>query len=578
MVMVVWRKFKSLAIIGGCAIACTPASADQGSIGLVAGTGQNNSAPALALVIPSSTSAALYDLSPSLQNLPGWGTGGVADGCALNGTGSVGLVAGQGQDGFAPALALVIPSSTSAALYDLSTSLLDLPGWGTAGEALGCALNGIGSVGLVAGKGQNFYAPALALVIPSSTSAALYDLSTSLKNLPGWGTTSGALGCALNGAGSVGLVAGQGQNFNAPALALVIPSSTSAALYDLSTSLIDLPGWGTDGVADACALNGTGSVGFVAGRGQNNSAPALALVIPSSTSAALYDLSTSLKNLPGWGTGGEADACALNGIGSVGLVAGQGQNNTAPALALVIPSSTSAALYDLSTSLKDLPGWGTGSEAFGCALNGIGSIGLVAGQGQNNTAPALALIIPSSTSAALYDLSTSLKNLPGWGTTGFAFGCALNSLTPTTIGTYTSSVLYTMMTESSTLQAHASYERMRIQRLSRHPSSESAYLAEAEPPEQVKEQADDFSTRELHFPALSAEAPYDIWLMPFGDLLHQAKEGSLPSFTNQVAGGLLGFDAQCGKEGVVGGSLGYAFDYVHYGAEDSDVDGVPVGL
>ena len=66
-------------------------------------------------------------------------------------------------------------------------------------------------------------------------------------------------------------------------------------------------------------------------------------------------------------------------------------------------------------------------------------------------------------------------------------------------------------------------------------------------------------------PALSAEAPYDIWLMPFGDLLHQAKEGSLPSFTNQVAGGLLGFDAQCGREGVVGGSLGYAFDYVHYG-------------
>ena len=509
--MVVWRKFKSLAIIGGCAIAGTPASAEQGSIGLVAGLGQNDTAPALALVIPSSTSAALYDLSTSLTNLPGWGTDGVALGCSLNGTGSIGLVAGRGQNNLFPALALVIPSSTSAALYDLSTSLKNLPGWAADGEALGCALSGTGSIGLVAGRGQNFNATALALVIPSSTSAALYDLSTSLIDLPGWGTDGAALGCSLNGTGSIGLVAGIGQNDFFPALALVIPSSTSAALYDLSTSLNNLPGWAAGGEALGCSLNGTGSIGLVAGRGQNFTAPALALVIPSSTSAALYDLSTSLIDLPGWGNNGQANACALNGIGSIGLVAGVGQNFNAPALALVIPSSTSAALYDLSTSLNNLPGWGSIGQALGCALNDTGSVGLVAGQGQNFNAPALALVILSSTSAALYDLSTSLIDLPGWGNNGFAFGCALNSLTPTTIGTYTSSVLYTMMTESSTLQAHVSYERMRIQRRCRRPNSETAYLAKAKLPVEVQEaacnligkrgqkQADDFFTGKLHY-------------------------------------------------------------------------------
>src|SRR5271156_537026 len=101
--MVVWRKFKRLAIIGGCAIAGASALADQDTIGLVAGLGQNNN-PTLALVFPSSTSASLYDLSTSLKNLPGWGTSFEAFGCALNGTGSIGLVAGLGQNGN-PALA-----------------------------------------------------------------------------------------------------------------------------------------------------------------------------------------------------------------------------------------------------------------------------------------------------------------------------------------------------------------------------------------------------------------------------------------------------------------------------------------
>jgi Autotransporter beta-domain len=573
------RKTKRLAIIGiigGCAIAGAPASAGEGIIGLVGGEGQN-STPALALVVPSSSiSATLFDLSTSLDLLPSWGSAGKVFSCALNSSGSIGLVAGQ-QNGLHPSLALVIPSSTSAALFDLSVSLNSLPGWGTLGTADSCALNSQGSIGLVGG--ESGFAPALALVIPSSTSAALYDLSTSLKGLPGWGTSGEALGCALNSSGSIGLVAGEAHG---AALALVIPSSTSAALYDLTTSLQSLPGWGSHNAAEAfsCALNSKGSLGLVAGVGQTGFDPALALVIPSSTSAALYDLSTSLKALPGWGTSGTAESCALNSSGSIGLVAGIGQGAAAPALALIILSSDpSATLFDLSTSLKALPGWGTSGTAESCALNSSGSIGLVAGTALGFTAPALALVIPSSTSATLYDLSTSLKGLPGWGTTGEALACALSSLTPTAIGPF-GSELYTMMTESSALSAHVSYERMR-KRLSHRPSSETAYLdvrknrgrlfskkpleqVEVQPVE-VGAQTDDLSPRDLHYPALSAEATYDIWLMPFGDLLHQKKQGSVPSFTNQVAGTLLGFDAEVGREGVIGGALGYAFDYVHYG-------------
>jgi outer membrane autotransporter protein len=563
------KKIKSLAIIGisgGYAIASAPASADSTTgIGLVAGTGQGFSAPTLALVIPSSTSAALYDLSTSLQSLPSWGGSafnGSALSCALNSTGSIGLVAGFGFS--TTALALVIPSSTSATLYDLSSSLSSLPSW-TAGDIEACILNSTGSIGLVSGTG-NLDSALLALVIPSSTSATFYDLSTSLNSLPGWGGDSSALSCALNSTGNIGLAGGFGQGSPAPALALIIPSSTSAALYDLSTSLKNLPGWGSIGVVSGCALNSTGSIGLVAGIKDPFGPAALALVIPSSTSATLYDLSTSLTSLPGWG-GGDSRAlgCALNSTGSIGLVAGTGQNGSSAALALVIPSSTSATLYDLSLSLKNLPGWGSIGVVSGCALNSTGSIGLVAGAGQNGSSAALALVIPSSTSATLYDLSTSLTSLPGWRGDSSALGCALSSLTPITIGTYASSVLYAVMTESSALQAHLSYERMRIQRLDHRASLETPYLAEAEPPMQVEAQTDDFSSIELHEPALNTEAPYDIWLMPFGDLLHQAKEGSIPSFTNQVAGSLLGFDAQCGREGVIGGALGYAFDYVHSG-------------
>jgi outer membrane autotransporter protein len=556
--MIIWRKFKSFGIIGviaGCAFAGAPAEAAEGIYGLVAGRGQNASSPALALVIPSSTSAALYDLSTSLTNLPGWGNTHNASACALNSKGSLGLVGGS--NGGAPALALVIPSSTSAALYDLSTSLKTLPGWGNNSDASTCALNSKGSLGLVGGRKGG--APTLALVIPSSTSAALYDLSTSLKNLPGWGTNSGALACALNSKGTIGLVGGV--SFAGPALALVIPSSISAALYDLSTSLNSLPGWGNNSEASTCALNSKGTIGLVGG--SRPGAPLLALVIPSSTSAALYDLSTSLKNLPGWGNNSVASACALNSKGTIGLVGGS--SPATPLLALVIPSSTSAALYDLSTSLKNLPGWGTvGCFVQSCALNSSGSIGLVGGEGQS-AGPALALVIPSSTSAALYDLSTSLNALPGWESDGNVFSCALSSLTPTTTGPYTNSVFYMMMTESSALSAHVSYERMRIQRPGSRPNSETAYLAAALLQNHAQVQADDFSPLELHNPELSAEAPYDIWLTSFGDLLHQTKQGSSPSFTNQVAGGLLGFDARCGRGGVVGGALGYAFDYVHYG-------------
>ena len=409
----------------------------RGTLGLVAGYNDNTTAAGLALVIPSGNTLAVYDFSSSLL----WGNSGSvnASSCALNGAGTIGLVAGYDDNVAAAGLALVIPSGNALRVYDFSSSLSS-----DGGDALGCALNGGGTLGLVAGYNTDS-TTGLALVVPSGNTLAVYDFSSSLSS---WGD-GGASGCALNGAGTFGLVAGQTAGRTA-GLAVVMPSGDTLAVHDASSLLSS---WGAGGVTYGCALNGGGTFGLVVGENHSSgfAAAGLALVTRSGDSFTLYDFSSSLPW--GVGSGASASGCALNDAGTLGLVAGYNYNMGIAGLAVVIPSGGTLAVYDFSTSLP----WGNGN-ASSCALNGAGTLGLVAGYNRNTDTPGLAVVIPSSHTLTVYDFSTSLP----WGS-GSVSGCALGglaqALTPTAIGSPASSVSYTVLSESAALSAHGAQKK-----------------------------------------------------------------------------------------------------------------------
>jgi len=58
--------------------------------------------------------------------------------------------------------------------------------------------------------------------------------------------------------------------------------------------------------------------------------------------------------------------------------------------------------------------------------------------------------------------------------------------------------------------------------------------------------------------------PYTAWVSLFNDFYNVSKEGSVPSFTNEVAGALAAIDYKTKSNNVFGGGLAYAFNYSHY--------------
>lgn len=565
-----WGKTQ-IKLIATCFICANASGFADGGLALIGGENFGGSQPpTLALVIPNGASSQIIDLTSSLINSgSGWSGAGEVYSCSLNLPKNLGLVAGQGVFLSKPALALVIPNGASSQIIDLSSSLINSgSGWSGNGLALSCSLNSTGSLGLIGGEAG--LRPSLALMIPNGSSSQIFDLTNTLRAEAGWmGIVGEVSGCSLNSSGSLGLIAGGSSNF--AALSLIVPDGASSQITDLSSSLINSgPGWVSGGTASSCSLNSSGSVGLIGGA-QVSNIPALALIIPNGASSQIFDLSSSLiSSGSGWSGQGETLSCSLNSAGTLGLLAGQTNGFATPALALIIPDGASSQIIDLSSSLINSgPGWVGAGGADCCSLNSSGSLGLIGGNAHST--PALALIIPNGSSSQIIDLSNTLitEGGAGWTGHGIVKGCSLidvEALTPTTLGAYTSSVQYTMMAESSALQAHQSYDKMyRRQGIQRANNLEAMGF-----PIPTFRKKDDLNqenatTKSLHHPAVNSQAPYAIWLMPFGDLLYQKAQGKTPSLTNQIAGTLLGFDAECGKQGVVGAAFGYAFNYANYG-------------
>ncbi len=57
--------------------------------------------------------------------------------------------------------------------------------------------------------------------------------------------------------------------------------------------------------------------------------------------------------------------------------------------------------------------------------------------------------------------------------------------------------------------------------------------------------------------------PNSLWVEPFGNLVYLKQEGSIPSYSNEIGGVLLGYDRQ-GENYIFGVTAGYSFNYVDY--------------
>ena len=57
---------------------------------------------------------------------------------------------------------------------------------------------------------------------------------------------------------------------------------------------------------------------------------------------------------------------------------------------------------------------------------------------------------------------------------------------------------------------------------------------------------------------------YSLWVAPFGNYVHQDARQAIPTYTNKIAGALLGFDYYCAPGMVFGAGLAYAFNKVQY--------------
>lgn len=240
---------------------------------------------------------------------------------------------------------------------------------------------------------------------------------------------------------------------------------------------------------------------------------------------------------------GQINGVALNDVG-VGLLGGNNGSNFYAAL--VQSDLTLQPLFTdlISGSIKSV------------ALNNAG-IGLIGGQtGSDNYA---ALVAPNGTLTLLDGLGAGVINSVDInGTSGI-----LDAATPKSCGPYLS-VVYTQLAAATALESRF-IEQNRLWTRSR-----GIQVAQGSITGEDQLVASNDLALAVSFRGSSKKkelAPVtkknSIWIAPFGDYVHLKKQEDVPSITNEVGGALLGYDRQ-EENYMIGGSLGYAFNYVDY--------------
>ena len=274
------------------------------------------------------------------------------------------------------------------------------------------------------------------------------------------------------------------------------------------------------------AINQQGD-GIIGGFNTSSNAPYIARVASDLTVVTIP--SSALPST------GSIKSVAINDQG-VGLVGGVYFNPSSFGYAAFISADGSVDNIDLTAFAS--------SSINSVAINnaGVGLIGGVVNSAGNSAFAAL--IAPNGTVTELPRGAGLLA------TSGTIQSVALNNnaleeVNPRSIGPY-SSAINTQLAAIRVLETRLTTEN----RLSAsEKSSEIAWLAQAN---------DDLPRH-----GRTKESKYSLWAAPFGNYVHLESQKSIPAFTNKIAGVLAAFDYHT-PDFLLGGGLGYAFNYLHY--------------
>lgn len=469
----------------------------------------------------------------------------------------VGLIGGEDGIGSAPAYAALVAS-------DGTLTQLSGVGFPSAnGSIKTVAINDSG-IGLIGGNNDFLLDAYVARVSPDGTLTQL-----SGAGLPDEGDI---LSVAINHWGA-GIIGGEITSSLAGYAALVSPNG----------SLTQLSGSGFPSVRGeilSVAINDSGA-GIIGGKNQSTASAYAALV---ASNGSLTQLSGA--NFPL--IAGIINSVAINDSGS-GIIGGRDTDSGSAYAALVAPSGV---LTELSGSgFPSITGTITS-----VAINNEG-VGLIGGSDLTGSEAAyLALVAPNGT----------LSQLTGGGlplTSGVISDLAiLKAVTPRSFGSYLSAI-NTQLAAMSTLESHIT---IRSRLLNKKSQTKSA-VAHAREAQNFQNATEHFSKSDLiqtcalenqhafrsdfgnqkgendaTIALLKARRLYQreessskqkpaqetnscVWVAPFGNYIHQAAQGNNPSSTNEMIGILTAFDYEASNF-LVGGGLGYAFNYIHYGA------------
>ena len=388
------------------------------------------------------------------------------------------------------------------------------------------AINDSG-VGLIGGEGTGIN-PYAAYVFPDGS---LTPITTTLSDAGHIYTVS------INQSGN-GVIGGWDDNMVTLNFAFTVTSDGNAVPIDLDTP-------------DFCEINSSAinSSGTILLGGQDFDANCAVAYLVNGTVTPLLNCSSS----------GVINCAALNDSG-LGLIAGN-LAGTAYA-AIVQPDGNLIAVFDSPMS----------GSINGIALNeaGIGLIG-----GSIDSSAYLALVAPNGALTPLNASDPSVINSVAFGP--FAFNAIADQAVPTACGPF-GSAIYSQLTANSALNTHF----IQKNKIWSQPYNNSETTTTRNPASIFGDEKL-LASNEALLPSFSqsflslsptaeatvknSKAPVSkrnsIWIQPFGDYIHVKKQGSNPTFSNEIGGALIGYERE-NTNYIVGATLGYAFNYIDY--------------
>jgi len=247
--------------------------------------------------------------------------------------------------------------------------------------------------------------------------------------------------------------------------------------------------------------------------------------------AALVQLGSATVQSLGLSSLGAINSVAINSSGT-GLIGGYDSNGAYAAM--VASDSTVATSLGLNL--------GSGSEINSVAINSAG-VGLIGGLASGEAYAAL--VAPNR---VVTPLSLGLGSGSEINSVALEGNIIFNTVTPQSIGPYSSAINSQLAVSAALETRFITQSRAWVQH---GRSNELAEFAYAEQKNTMKSQ-------------VSPKQPANtFWLAPFGNYTHLKAQGEIPSFTNEIAGVFAAYD-HAFSNFLVGGGMGYAFNYVHY--------------